>query len=588
MERFLEEVLNLVAGYCTTAIGERTVLSLRPDHRRAKVDFGDIAAALSEWRRGMSLSLPMFPNMEDVFSYLERYGTLNGEKVYTVALFVEKVLSARERIHSNRLARHLNVPNHLIRLSREIKANLTPSGKVRMDKHSTLSELVRRRNQLRERLLALYSEVIKKHAEKLRERQPVIKGGRLSLAVISNFKIDGIVHGYSATTETVFVEPYEVAPLQNDLVRVEEQIKEYEERVVKNLSHRVLRNMDIIRRLYESIGRLDSVFARAKYSIEYGCTIPKFGKALRLKGAFEPVLYRLKGEKTVPIDLNPQRFALLITGPNAGGKTVTLRTVAFAVLMSSLGIPVPAQEVEVPEGSRVFPLGFESETDVEEGLSGFTGELKRLKVIVESARGGDVVLFDEVFASTDPDEASALAYSTAKFLSDRGIYVLMSTHFSTLKALALESDFFDVATMENYRLVFGRVGHSEGLKAARAFLPPEIVSHAQEVLKRIPSYISRLRQEYEEKLKKLEREREEVRKTLHAVRRAISRGGNRAEVEGIFERVKGMGDGEISPGKEYFVKSLGLTAKVVDVRGKKAIVKVRNFTVEVPLEDIIP
>ncbi len=584
-EKVRKEILDLVAGYSSTAVGERAVYSLKPDYSRAKADLSDVALILSEYERGMSLSFPQIPDVSEVFSYLERYGTLNGEKLVLIARFVDKVLELRERIHSNRLARHINVPTHLLRLSRDIKENLSPSGEVRTDRHSTLADLIRKRNELRERLLALYADLIRRHQEKLRERQPVIKGGRLSLAVISNYKIDGIVHGYSATTETIFVEPYEVVPVQNALVQVEDQIREYEARVIKALSSRAIRSIDLIRRLYESVGRLDSLFARARFAVDFKATIPKFGRRLRLLGAREPVLYRVKRGKVVPLDLEMDRFALLITGPNAGGKTVALRTVAFAVLMASMGIPVPADEVEVPDGASVYMLGFEAEGDVRAGLSNFTSELQHLKEIVANAEGGDVVLFDEVFASTDPDEASVLAYSVAKFFSDRGVHILMSTHFSTLKLLAKTSEFFTVATVENYKLVPGKVGESGGLRTARAFLPPEIVSYAEELLKEVPSYIVRLKEEYERKLRKLDREREEVRRALREIRAALSERRDVRRAYDILEEVTPKR--EVREGEEYFVKSLGVKGKVVKVEGDRVKVKVRNFLVEVKREDLL-
>ena len=584
-EKVRKEILDLVAGYSSTAVGERAVYSLKPDYTRAKADLSDVALILSEYEKGMSLSFPQIPDVSEVFSYLERYGTLNGEKLVVIARFVDKVLELRERIHSNRLARHINVPTHLLRLSRDIKENLSPSGEVRTDRHSTLADLIRRRNEIRERLLALYADLIRRHQEKLRERQPVIKGGRLSLAVVSNYKIDGIVHGYSATTETIFVEPYEVVPVQNALVQVEDQIREYEARIIKALSSRAIRSIDLIRRLYESVGRLDSLFARARFAVDFKATIPKFGRRLRLVGAREPVLYRVKRGRVVPLDLEMDRFALLITGPNAGGKTVALRTVAFAVLMASMGIPVPADEVEVPEGASVYMLGFEAEGDVRAGLSNFTSELQHLKEIVANAEGGDVVLFDEVFASTDPDEASVLAYSVAKFFSDRGIYILMSTHFSTLKLLAKTSEFFTVATVENYKLVPGKVGESGGLRTARAFLPPEIVSYAEELLKEVPSYVVRLKEEYERKLRKLSKEREEVRRALREVRAALSERRDVRRAYDILEEVAPKR--EVREGEEYFVKSLGVKGKVVKVEGDRVKVKVRNFLVEVKREDLL-
>ncbi|NPB02801.1 MAG: hypothetical protein GXO39_00060 [Thermotogae bacterium] len=583
-DKLREEILGIVSGFCSTSVGEKVVLSLRPDYEAAKREFGDIAVALSEYENGMSLSFPRIPDLEEVFSYLDKFGSLDGTKLWTVADFVEGVLNLRSKVHSNRLARYLHVPSHLVRLSRQIRENLSPEGRIRTDKHSTLARLISRRNEVREKLLSTFSDIIRTHREKLREGKPVIKGGRLSLAVISNYRLDGIVHGFSATTETIFVEPYEVVPLQNTLIQLEDQIREYEERILRSLSTRVIRSANVLRRIYSNLGKLDSIFARAKFSIEYDARIPRFGDSLKLIKVREPILYRTKGKDTVPLDLDLKNKALLITGPNAGGKTVSLRTVASAILMASMGIPVLAEESEIPYGARVFMLGFEDETDLRRGLSSFTSELAHLREIVAEAEEGDVVLFDEVFASTDPDEASALAYSTAEYLSKRGTYVLMSTHFSTLKVLAKNSALFEVATVEEYRLVMGSVGESGGIRTARAFLPAEIVNRADEILRRVPSYILELRREYEEQVEKLRRERKEVRESLRRIRAAIGRG----DVGQVYAEVESsVGRPPIEEGKEYLIKKLGVRGKVLRIKDEDAVVQVRNFQLVVKLEDLI-
>ncbi len=587
-ERFINDIRKLVAKYSSTSVGERFILSLNPDYTRAVKDFKLISEVLREYEMGHSLSLPVFPNMDEVFEYFNKFGVLTGEKLYTIAEFIEKLVRLREGIHSINLASYINITNELLGFSERIKANISKDGSIKTVKNPLLRDLYEKRNKVRDELLNLYAGIIDKYWDKLRERQPVMKNGRLTLPVISNYKIEGVIHGYSYTTETVFVEPYEVIPLQNHLIQIDDRIREEEKRILGRLINDFLRLKDNLANLHKSLGFIDSIYARAKFYLEFKCCFPEFSKdgKFELVECREPILFNRLKEKTVPISIKTDKFALLITGPNAGGKTVSLRTVAYSILMASMGIPIPAKKAVIPFGSDVFPLGFTPLGSVEEGISHFVGELKGIKGILEEVKGYDFVIFDEIFSSTDPDEASALAYAIAKYLSDKRVYVFMSTHFSSLKILAQHSEFFNISTLENYRLVIGKLGESSGIYTAKVVgLPEEVIKHAEDVFMQIPSYIQKLREEYESKVKRLEKEKREIeglKRKLIVVLASAKEGKQPEEAEKILTT------GEtLELGKEYFIKNLGVKGTLLEIKGNKAKVKVRNMVIEVDKNNLV-
>lgn len=587
-ERLFEEVRRLLVKYASTSSGERTILSLRPDYDRALREFKLIGEVLREHSEGKSLSLPSFPAMDEVFDYFNKFGVLTGENLYGVAEFIDKVSRFRENLHSANLASYIPISRDLLYFSKQVKENISKDGQIKTVKNPLLKELYEYRNEVREQLLKIYSEIILKNREKLREGQPVIKNGRLTLPVISNFNIDGVIHGYSYTTETIFVEPYEVIPIQNRLIQLDDRIREEERRIIGNLIGNFIKLKDSLFKLYTTLGVIDSIYARAKFYLDFDCTIPEFsreGKFELVEGR-EPILFSKIKHKAVPISVKMDKFALLITGPNAGGKTITLRTVAFAVLMASMGIPVPAKKAVIPYGAEVFPMGFSQEGIPEEGISHFVGELKGIKEILERAKSYDIVIFDEIFSSTDPDEASALAYAICKHLSDRAVYSAISTHFPTLKILALNSDTFKVATLENFKLIMDRIGESRGIQTARAVgLREDIVTLAEEIYKNIPSYLASLKERYEEGLRRLEREKEEIEEIKRKLLLAISQAKKGEKVENLDELLKG--EKELEIGKEYFVKSLGVKGVLLEVKGNRAKIKIRNITVEVDKKELI-
>ena len=352
------------------------------------------------------------------------------------------------------------------------------------------------------------------------------RGGRYVIPVRSEYKgsIDGIVHDQSASGATLFIEPLKVVQ-QNNAVREWELQEEREiRRILTQLTELVADEADYLRRNVDVLAELDFTFAKAKYGYELECTLPEvmeFRKQMPIRkegekggkgagekdAALQTVLHPgsvidlhrarhpLLNQKTVvPIDiyLDDETFQIVITGPNTGGKTVTLKTVGLLTLMAQSGLMLP---VDVGSKVSIFEGIFADigdEQSIEQSLSTFSSHLKNIITILGVADPHSMVLLDELGAGTDPDEGSALAIALLDNLRNRTITTFATTHYSDLKLYAHNtpgvrnaSVEFNVETLSpTYELSIGLPGRSNALTIARRLgLNAEIVDQAETIVR---------------------------------------------------------------------------------------------------------
>ena len=307
----------------------------------------------------------------------------------------------------------------------------------------------------------------------------------------------GIVHGTSGSGQTVFVEPWEVVELNNDLKLADAELAQEERRILRDLTERVALVAPAVRTSLRAATELDIVSAKAKLAEDLDAAVPDVVDAPRiaLKAGRHPALV-LQGLDVVPNDLSigrPAR-AMVLSGPNTGGKTVALKTMGLAALLVRAGMPVPADP-----GSTVgwFDRVLTDIGDLQgiaEGLSTFSAHVLSLVEIladVDSKAGAVLVLIDEIAAGTDPVQGAALGRAILSALLDRDVVLATTTHFAEIKALSTTDDRFASARVEfdpdagrpTYRLTVGRPGSSHAIDvAARVGLPAAIVAHAQRLL----------------------------------------------------------------------------------------------------------
>lgn len=380
----------------------------------------------------------------------------------------------------------------------------------------------------------------------LQDRLVTLRNGRHVIPVRESQKgsVQGIVHDQSASGQTLFIEPMVSVEMGNRLRQLEHAEKQEVERILRMLTERVAVAHDDIFENLRVLARFDAVYAKAIYCRELDCTEPVFNDDGRfvVRGGRHPLLAaRLRQEEReqdlVPLEitLGDEDFhTLILTGPNAGGKTVALKTVGLLSLMAQSGLPVPAREnSDFPLLSGVF-ADIGDKQSIENDLSTFSSHASNLARICGEADGKSLVLLDEIGSSTDPDQGSALAVAILEALTDRGTRTIATTHHGALKAFAHNtpgiengSMAFDADTLEpTFQLRLRVPGSSYAFEIAGRFgVPAEIVDRAAEIagsdVGRIESLIQDLdetHRSYREQLEAIEKERVET-----AEQRAIFR-----------------------------------------------------------------
>ena len=343
------------------------------------------------------------------------------------------------------------------------------------------------------------------------------RNGRFVVPVKAEHRGDvpGLVHDTSGSGATIFVEPAQVVEINNQLKVLEGREQLEIERILAELSAEVGACTNTIREDYEALCAFDFIFARAKLSFQLGASAPvvREGYAVSLKRARHPLL---DAKAAVPIDIaiGGDYDTLVITGPNTGGKTVSLKTLGLLCLMAQSGLHIPASELsEVCIFENVY-ADIGDEQSIEQSLSTFSSHMKTIVAIMEKCARGDLVLFDELGAGTDPVEGAALAVSVISYARQMGARVAATTHYSELKTFALTTDGvenasceFDVSTLRpTYKLLTGIPGKSNAFAiAARLGLQPTILEWAKE-------QVSTENTRFEDVLAELEKERRQLEK----------------------------------------------------------------------------
>ena len=315
------------------------------------------------------------------------------------------------------------------------------------------------------------------YSKYLQDSIVTMRGDRYVIPLKSDFKgsIPGLVHDQSASGSTLFVEPMQVVELNNEL-KVELVNEQLEiERILRNFSSTIMGSADNISWSYQNIVDLDMIFAKAQLAREYKAVRPTLNNEgyIRIGGGRHPLI---DGHKVVPVSLQLEKEdkMLLITGPNTGGKTVTLKLVGLFTIMAMSGLYVPAKQADISVFDGVYSdIG--DEQSIQQSLSTFSSHIKNTIGILDIITPKSLVLFDELGAGTDPGEGAALAVSIAEHLLKVGCKSLITSHFNDLKEFALVTRGVVAASMEfnsetfspTYKLVMGAIGASNALAIAQ-------------------------------------------------------------------------------------------------------------------------
>jgi DNA mismatch repair protein MutS2 len=351
----------------------------------------------------------------------------------------------------------------------------------------------------RRRIVADLERMLAAEGDRLfADRFVTVRHGRYVLPVRAEARqrVRGIVHDRSQSGQTIFVEPESLVEANNDLVQALREEEQEAARILAELTALVRARLADLDQLVASLGALDWLFARAHTAVRMDATAPAIDGTGRvaLRAARHPLLlaqaWRDPARAVVPVDveLSPDRPLLLITGPNAGGKTIALKTLALCALMAQVGCHVPAAAgSRLPVFERLYAI-IGDEQSVAENLSTFSAFVKQIREVLAEADARSLVLVDELGAGTDPDEGAALAKAILETLADRGVLVAATTHLEPLRAFASTeprarnaSVEFDTRTLApTFRLRYDVPGQSYALAiAGRLGLSPELIARAQ-------------------------------------------------------------------------------------------------------------
>ena len=356
----------------------------------------------------------------------------------------------------------------------------------------------------------------------LQDNVITMRGNRYCIPIKSEYKnqVQGIIHDQSASGSTLFIEPASIVNLNNQIRELTLQEKEEVEKVLASLSAEAADNLMALKDDAANMTKLDFIFAKAKLALAQNATMPIFNnrRYLRINKGRHPLIDK---KKVVPIDLElgNEYDLIVITGPNTGGKTVTLKTIGLFELMGMAGLHIPAGDrSELALFDDVF-ADIGDEQSIEQSLSTFSSHMTSIVDILGKVDGNCLCLFDELGAGTDPTEGAALAISILNYLHERSIRAVATTHYSELKVHAMNtpgvtnaSCEFNVETLQpTYKLLIGVPGKSNAFAISKKLgLPDHIIDAAREQLSQETQNMEDILADLEEKRLKIEREQEEI------------------------------------------------------------------------------
>lgn len=551
-------VLEHVAEHAQSAEGHELVHALRPLSTRGVAERR--LAEVAEWSQLLEEEQrPPVYGLRDIrkaVQYAERDGVLIAEDVEAVGRncdVVARVIRFFQLRCENAplLAGVASLLDPCEDLRQAVEIAIEPGGRIADGASPDLRRLRRAVQNQTDRLKAAVDRLLssERFENYLQDDYFTVREDRyvLPVRVAAKNTIPGIVHGYSSSGQTAFVEPQELIDLNNELRWAQIEVEEEEKRILARLSRLVKRYAGALERNTEVLAYLDFTGSVAAFGASVGATTPEFSddRSMRLHRCLHPLLYlklqpkhgRSDGRDnpTIPNDvfLDPQKRVLVVSGPNTGGKTVLLKSVGLAALMARCGMPIAcAPESKVPFYRSIF-TDIGDEQSIERDLSTFSGHLVNIGQFLPRCDERALVLLDELFTGTDPLQGAALAVALLETLADQGSTTIVTTHLEGLKTLALESEVFanaamgfDIETLEpTYHVTLGIPGSSFALRIAdRLGFPELILGRAREVLEGegrlgVDEALTRL----DEQVTQLQKERERLERTREDASRTRDR-----------------------------------------------------------------
>ncbi len=542
------KIIERLTEYASSPLGREKCQKLEPindikEIKRLQKETSDALARL--WKKG-AVSFSGTRDIRGSLKRLEIGSTLSAielldiASVLTVALRIKPLAKISDNLnpshseednllndgaeYEDSLAELFSAIEPLSPLSNELKRCIINEDEMADDASSTLSSIRRSIRQTNDKIHGVINSMVTSSTVRtyLQDNVVTMRNGRYCLPVKAEYKsaMPGMVHDQSSTGSTVFIEPMSVVQLNNELSELAIKEQREIEKILADLSNLCAEHVEEITIDLQVLSELDFIFARAALSKALKCSEPIFNTEgiINLKCARHPMLDQTK---VVPIDirLGESYNLLVVTGPNTGGKTVSLKTVGLLTLMGQSGLHIPADEGSKLAVFNEVYADIGDEQSIEQSLSTFSSHMTNIIKILQEADDKSLVLFDELCAGTDPVEGAALAISILTFLHNLNVKTMTTTHYSELKVFALSTEGvenacceFNVETLSpTYRLLIGIPGKSNAFAISlKLGLPSFIIDDAKERLNEDSKSFEDILTDLEESKITIEREKEEI------------------------------------------------------------------------------
>ena len=531
------QVLNLLANNCVTDIGKQIAFSLFPSSSKEFVQ-----NLLKETKEAVNLvyrnSFPVFHEIQDInfeLKSLESSMTLSCKSLLNLNLIFQSAYELKEYFNKD----FLDISDFpiLSNLFSGLYTNKSIIDKIKfciLDENTIDDRASSQLHNIRKKQKKLEQEIRNKlngmlHSKYIQENIITLRNDRFVIPVKEEYRssVKGFVHDISNAGSTVFIEPIAIFEMNNELskLKIEEEIEI--EKILQQLTSLFYPYIEELRANVNLIGKLDFIFAKAKYSKTIKGITSKINsqKEINLINARHPLI---DANKVVPISINlGKNFStLLITGPNTGGKTVTLKTVGLLTCMACSGLNIPTDE-----GSSIYVFDniftdIGDEQSISDSLSTFSSHMINLVSIIKTVTKNSLVLVDELGSGTDPIEGANLAIAILDYFHEINCLTLATTHYQELKQYALITDGFENASVEfdikalrpTYKLLVGIPGKSNAFEISKSLgLSPQIIDKAKSMLSSEQINIEELLKNIYDDKSKIEKEKEEIELKLQKI-----------------------------------------------------------------------
>ena len=588
-----------IAEYCVSQEGKKNILEREPFKDIEEIEKNKNLSR--EWEKYFSknYSNPLFgwENIKNLLPIIKMNGSsLTLEQVNNLGHFILSVNNVKKAIENHKIELELTLlPEQIYQIpdlqdaEKKIFRVISTDGQMK-----ELPEIV----DIRKQIASLNSKIKtimqgftsnSKFRDVLESQVPVLRNGRQVLAVKASLqnRVPGIIHEVSQTAQTVFVEPQEAVLCSNELLQKEFELQAVIKKILTELTQSLQPSIPLFRDALPVMCLLDTTQAAQRWGNEHNCCYAQ--NAINEPPMLIKARHPLLGEKAVPIDIKfmSEKKVLIITGPNTGGKTVSLKTFALLSMLNQSGFPIPADEgTRLPVFSNVF-ADIGDDQSLDQSLSTFSGHMKNIAQAVKSATDKTLILLDELGSGTDPQEGTAIAMAVLDKLIEKKSFVLVTTHQGILKNYGYTNEYCINASVEfnqntlspNYHLLMGVPGESHALDIAKkSGLPSEICKAAQDYilteqadvsalirglnkkhieLNKIQKQNEKLLSENQEKFEKLKKKELELRRKENELKKGKQQELNdflihsRRQLENLVRTLK---EGEITREKTLAVK----------------------------------